>query len=68
MAAKIQVFNDSFKITKAAVGGDTVTIHFTVNSTQIRQWEFMFVVGSTSKLGMWNPENALEMIKDNKKP
>lgn len=52
------------RITKAAVGGSKVTVHFHVNCPLVRPWEFVLVCGSHDKLGSWVPERAPEMVKD----
>lgn len=69
MSSKVSVFSlDNefvFNSTKCVIGDETVKIYFVVECPQIREWELMFVVGSTPRLGMWNPENSLKMEKDN---
>lgn len=50
--------------TKCGMNDQSVKIFFIVEYLQIRKWEQIFVVGSINQLGMWNPENALEMSKD----
>lgn len=59
--------DSAVKVTKAAVGGSTVLINFTVKCPTISDWEFVFISGSHSKLGNWNVEKAIGMIKDSKK-
>ncbi|KAH7728979.1 Protein T05H10.7 b [Aphelenchoides avenae] len=41
--------------------GGPVTVHFVVHCKQIRPWEFVFLTGSSAKLGAWQAEKAVEL-------
>jgi hypothetical protein len=44
----------------------TTSINFRVRIENIHPWEYVFVVGSVSKLGNWDPDKALELSSNEK--